>query len=209
MLENLITEFNQRNIPHSTDIIEKIKLYIKLIEDYNSHTNILGAKNIEEIIYKHILDCALGYHYFPPHKSIADVGTGAGLPGLLLAILGLGPIYLVESKQKKAIFLKQTIEKLKLKNAFLCHQNVKEITFPIDVITCRAFVKIKRCLPLTAKMRTPHTEYIFYKGTKQAIDQELAESPFKVKKIVKLTSSFIPAERHLVIGLADKKQKIK
>lgn len=201
--DNLVAEFEKQGVPHFDTVIKKIKLYVELLKSYSQHVNIIGTKNLKEILNKHILDCALGYAHFSHKKSIADVGTGAGLPGLLLGILGLSPIYLIESKQKKTIFLKNAIKELGLKNVFLLHQNVNEIKkLPVHIITCRAFASIDKCLRLTSKMRNAKTEYIFYKGTKKAVDLELEKIPFKTEKIVQLATPLIKGERHLVIGRA-------
>ena len=160
-LDNLSVELTKKNIFFSKEMLEKIKLYVELIENYNFHTNILGTNDLETIIYKHILDCALGFPYFPKGANVADIGAGAGFPGIVLGILGLGPIYLVESKSKKVKFLRQVLKELKLTNIFVYHQNVAQLSIKTDVITCRAFSVIEKVVRLTRKMRFPYTRYIF------------------------------------------------
>ena len=201
-LDNLFAELTKKKIPISSDRQEKIKLYLKLIQDYNSHTNILGTNNLEEIIYKHVLDCALGFSYFPSGSSIADVGTGAGFPGMVLSILGLSPIYLVESKIKKIKFLNHALKELALTDIFICHQNAGELSNKVNVITCRALSSIEHVVRLTRTMRDSSTRYVFYKGTKQKIEEELKTNLFHKDKLIKLDNSYLQGERHLVIGRA-------
>lgn len=202
--DTLFKELSILNIPCSQNSEFKIMIYVDMLREYNTHINLVGSNDLETIIFKHVLDSAIAFPYFHNFKnekaSIADIGTGAGLPGIILSILGLGPVFLVESKEKKVRFLKQVISRLKLSNTILLHQNVNEITKPMDIITCRAFSTIDRCLKLTKKMRTFNTMYFFYKGTKKVIDEEIEVSDFNLNALIDLRSTLIGAERHLVIG---------
>ncbi len=102
-------------VPRETAV--RIFQYAKLAVDWNLHINLTGAKNLQTFISKHILDCVFAFQALQNEKFWIDVGTGAGLPGIIWALLQpQGEFLLVESIQKKISFLRRAQSLLKIEN---------------------------------------------------------------------------------------------
>ena len=94
---------------------KKLEDYIEALKDYNAHTNLVGRSTLINPWKEHILDSLQILPFIKDKKlSILDMGTGAGLPGLALNILGCENVSLVDSNGKKIFFLKQVKKKLNL-----------------------------------------------------------------------------------------------
>ena len=99
------------NLPY----IKKIEFFIQKIINHNQHTNLISKSTIENIWDRHVLDCLQLSEYINEKKSkILDLGTGAGLPGVVLSILGYDNVLMIESVKKKTNFVKNIILDLSL-----------------------------------------------------------------------------------------------
>ena len=113
---------------------ETLKKYSEKLLNYNKHTNLTAIKTIEEVYLKHFYDSLtlIKIKNFSNEK-ILDIGTGAGFPGLVLAIVFPNTeVYLLDSNHKKIDFLKETIEELEIKNAVTIYEELRiilEISF--------------------------------------------------------------------------------
>ena len=91
----------------SRNQVEKIDFFISKIIVYNQHTNLIGKSTIENIWDRHVLDCLQLTKYINKKNfNILDLGTGAGLPGILLSIMGYKNVLMVDSVKKKTDFIK-------------------------------------------------------------------------------------------------------
>ena len=155
---------------------KKIKEFINLALEFNKTHNIFVRKDYEEVFQKDVLDCAPLFNMIKEQESVIDLGSGGGLPGILLAIfLPNNHISLLESSSKKCYFLKTVIEKLSLKNTTTINQTIKENNNigVYDVITARAFAPIKKIIKLTKNNTHQKTKHILLKGKKKIIQEEL------------------------------------
>ena len=179
----------------------KIIDYASLAMDYNKNVNITGAKDIQTFLDEHILDSLLALDVFRDYDNIIDVGSGAGLPSIPLAIMYNDKKFtLCESKSKKSDFLLIAKEKLHLTNINIVSKNVYELKEKYDTVTSRAFSDIKTLIRIFKKIKTKNASLIAYKGKLQTIEEELKEISDIHKydvNIVKLDSK--EKERHLVI----------
>ena len=108
--EDVILYFNL-----SKNQVEKIEFFISQIINYNKHTNLVGKSTIENIWERHVLDCLqLSKHINEKKLKIFDIGTGAGLPGVLLSIIGYKNVLMVDSVKKKTDFIKGVVKELTL-----------------------------------------------------------------------------------------------
>ena len=123
---------------------------------------------------RHILDSAQLATFYPPNtKYILDVGSGAGFPGLVLAIMGSVQVDLVESDQRKAIFLSTVIRKLDLP-AKVHNQRIETLpNLMPDVITARALAPIPKLLKLLEKQINSDNVCLFLKG--ESVEDELTK----------------------------------
>ena len=139
----------------SRETITSLKKYENLLIKANKNLNLIGSSTIKQIWIRHFLDSAQVIDFIDKNdKSLVDIGSGAGFPGLIIAIIAKDrkislKIRLIEKSPKKVIFLKEIINKLKL-NVEVLNQNILEqqIKFKIDVFVVRAFKPLKIILAL-------------------------------------------------------------
>ena len=149
-----------------------IEKYLALLTDYNSHTNLVGKSTLADPWLSHILD-SLQVLPFIKNKngSILDMGTGAGLPGVVLKICGCKKVTLVDSNAKKINFLKLINSKMNLDiNLFLGRlEKINDLKF--DVITCRALANLDKLFTYSQKFLKKNTVLIFLKG--KTVNEEI------------------------------------
>ena len=179
----------------STNLLNE---YLQLIIEENKKVNILGTSDPEQIIIKHILDSATAIPSFGKNKTILDIGSGGGFPGIVLSILSQNTLILLESKKKKADFLTQAISSLSLKNITVQNVNINELKKPTDIITSRAFSSISKLIKLTTKCQKKGTRFLLYKGKKEISINELKEAELPYYDILPLIVPFLNAERNLI-----------
>ncbi len=147
--------------------ISKLDTFTALLHEWNKIHNLTGAKNIQAI-HDNIIDALYPIDFISFPKNILDVGTGAGFPGLVLAIaLPNSTFVLSEPLKKRASFLRFVIMELGLENVKVEASRVEELNArPFDMITSRAVTNTNFLLKLTDKVRDSHTQYLLYKGSK-------------------------------------------
>ena len=199
-MNDLLSYFSRIKFVCSKRQFEVYESYLKEILSYNQFINILGTNNKELIIKKHLLDILIARDFFQGYKTIVDIGTGAGFPGIPLAIVYTNSIFtLIESKQKKINFLEQVKKKLELSNINILHRNVNEIKEKYEVITCRAFATIKKIRKLTEKMSYPQTKYILFKGKRETIEKEIAEAKPRIYQCFELSNPFLLNDQRNIV----------
>jgi 16S rRNA (guanine527-N7)-methyltransferase len=156
----------------SRETIDKFRAYLTLLEKWQARINLVANSTLAEAWQRHILDSGqLAAFYLPQTKNIMDVGSGAGFPGLVLAIMGGVTVDLVESDQRKAVFLSTVIRELDLP-AKVHNQRIETLPqlFP-DVITARALAPVPKLLKLIENQLSPKSVCLFLKGA--AVQDEL------------------------------------
>ena len=146
---------------------EKIEKYIELAIEFNKTHNIFVRRDKEEILDKDIFDCSPLIKIIEPNKSIVDLGSGGGLPGVLLSITNpKNQITLIESSHKKCYFLKSLIHNLELTNTKVINTTLTEKNDigVFDVITARAFAPIEKIIRLTKNNTHKQSIYYLLKG---------------------------------------------
>ena len=155
---------------------EKIDQYIDLAITFNKTHNLFVRKDKKEIYNKDILDCSPIITLIKPNKTIADLGSGGGLPGILLSITKpKNKITLIESNQKKCYFLRSVIHTLDLKNTTVLNKKLTKQNNlgSFDIITARAFASIEKIIKLTTNNVGKKSKYILLKGRKEKTQEEL------------------------------------
>ncbi len=156
----------------SRETIDQFKAYLELLEKWQIRINLVANSTLPDAWRRHILDSAQLARFFPPNtKKILDVGSGAGFPGLVLAILGGIEVELVESDQRKAIFLSTVIRSLGL-SAKVHNQRVESLpNLAADVVTARALAPLPKLLKLIENQLSSGTICLFLKGS--SVEDEL------------------------------------
>ena len=181
---------------------EKINIFINLAINFNKTHNIFSRKSSEEVMQKDILDCAPIINIIPTNKSVLDLGSGGGFPGILLAITKPNnKISLLESSRKKCYFLKLVVEALELKNTTILNTTITKTNKigVFDIITARAFASINKIIKLTQQNQTTTTKYILLKGKEQKIKEELKLLNQKKFKYEIIKQNNTNQERNIVV----------
>lgn len=169
--ENASREEILSEIDANTEIAEKLDNYVQTLEEWQQGLSLIGPGTLPNIWQRHILDSAQLLPLIKPETgTIMDIGSGAGFPGLVLAIIYgerlKKPIQLVESDGRKCRFLKLVIDKIGI-NARVTHDRVENLksVWPAT-ITARAVASLDKLLNLTLKQHHPGLTCIFMKGKK-------------------------------------------
>ena len=154
---------------------KNLQKYIDSIIKYNFHTNLVGKSTLADPWSKHILD-SLQLISFIKNKShsILDMGTGAGLPGAVLSIVGYKNISLVDSNGKKIKFLKRIKDDLGLDLNIITGRLEKIHNLKFDIITSRALAKLNILFGYSQNFMKKNTVLIFLKG--KTVNEEIFEA---------------------------------
>ena len=178
--------------------------YGQLIQKWNRVYNLTAIRNNRELITHHLLDslAVLPEIAFALQATgsprILDVGAGAGLPGLVLAIAQPNwQITLIDTVQKKAAFMQQAIATLGLKNAQAVHGRVEEFQadVPFDLICSRAFSSIENFIALSQHVLAEHGQFAALKGRVE-VDSEVPAG-WRIDALHPIEVPFLDEARHL------------
>ena len=165
MLNKSIKNYLDANFENSENIKNKLMEYKKIILTENLNMNLIGKSTIEDFDNRHLLDCMQIKSYIKSFdRLIADLGSGAGLPGIVLSIMGFKNVNLIEKSPKKSAFLNQC----KLRLGLNCNiynsliEDIKNINF--EVIVARAFAPISKIITFTKHITNKNTNFILLKG---------------------------------------------
>ncbi len=189
--------------------LEKLVKYHKLLLSERERLNLYSLKDTERLIKYHFVDSAVVTKLLPENKTVADLGSGAGFPGVIIRIFRPDlKVYLIESKHKKAVFLEKVVLELDLKDCYVLNQRLEEIkNIKFDILISRLVAPLRKTLKwLQSKENNLKPNMlILYKKTK-VIERELKESEkllartgYQKKDIVKFRYEHIRLVRSLLI----------
>jgi 16S rRNA (guanine527-N7)-methyltransferase len=165
------------DLPHREMVVAKGAAHLALIEDTNRHFNLTRITSPREAAIKHVLDSVMPWRLFAEAKHVLDAGTGAGFPGIPLALtLPETRFTLAESIGKKARFVESALAHLDLQNAVLSARRAEELarTGEMDILTARALAPIPRVLDLFGAALRKGVRILLYKGPDA--EREIAEA---------------------------------
>jgi 16S rRNA (guanine527-N7)-methyltransferase len=156
----------------SRETVAKLSAYITLLDTWQRAINLVGKSTLSDPWRRHILDCAQLCRFLPKGPfSLVDLGSGAGLPGLILAIMtSAARVHLVEVDGRKAQFLREAARRLGLTNVTVHAVRIESLTLQADVVTARALAPLAKLLPLAAPLLAPGGRMIFLKGANSAAE---------------------------------------
>jgi len=199
-------EAGLRDLGLAPGLAEPLLAYLALLARWNQTYNLTAVRGPQEMVGKHLLD-SLAMHPFVDALaqfggSLADLGTGPGLPGIPLAIVKPGlRVTLVESNGKKARFLREAVRQLGLKDVRVAESRIEAVDEPgaYDAITARALATLPLILELGGHLLKPEGTLLAMKGVYPA--EEIAALPagWEVTASHPLRVPGVDAERHLVV----------
>jgi 16S rRNA (guanine527-N7)-methyltransferase len=160
--------------PVSRETYERLEAYVKLLVVENERQNLVSRGTLEGLWDRHIIDSAQLIGFEPrPGSAWVDIGSGAGLPGVIVACLVEGPVMLVEPRRLRADFLQRVVSELGLP-AEVRQAKAERITGSFDVITGRAVASLSRFLSMCDHLSTKKTVWVLPKG--RSAQSELVEA---------------------------------
>ena len=165
------------DLPHREECIVGASRHLELIVEANQYFNLTRIVTPREAAIKHVLDSVLPWRLFARAKHIADAGSGAGFPGIPLAlVLPETKFTLLESTQKKAAFIATAVEALGLSNVEVLPERAEAwlANHSVDIIAARAMAPLTRAIPLFAPAMRKGARVLLHKGPD--VENEIAEA---------------------------------
>lgn len=173
--------------------------YLTLLQKWNKVYNLTVVRDPQEMLVLHLLDSLSVLPYIEA-GNLLDVGSGGGLPGLVIAITRPDvQVTTIDTVQKKAIFMRQVKAELGLSNAQVVHGRVEAFmpASPFKQVISRAFSDIALFKQLTAHLMAPHGRWLAMKGLVPT--EELQLAGVQPKEVIRLQVPNLQAERHLIV----------
>ncbi|MBB6482622.1 16S rRNA (guanine(527)-N(7))-methyltransferase RsmG [Spirochaeta isovalerica] len=201
---SLLTDgLKKLHLEYTEEQLALLERYIGEIELWNPRYGLVNAKG-DDLITRHILDSLSGASAVLSRspETLADVGSGAGLPGIPLAIMLPGvKVTLIERSGKRVRFLRNAAAVLNLKNLNIMEMDLKNVKDRYDLVTFRAFKPVEPgIMTLLMNILTPDGQLAAYKGRMENINDEIRQvgSIAEAKEILPLSVPGLREERHLV-----------
>ena len=195
--ETLKAGIEKLELDNKDYLYTKLLIYKDLLIKWNKVFNLISVKGVDEIVTHHFLDC-LAVVPFIEGKNVLDVGSGAGLPGIIIGLCYPEKnITLVDSVGKKTTFLKQTCAELNLSNITIINKRVEDITTNklFDSIIARAFAEMQVLIDLTRHLI--EDKGVWYGMKSKKFNEEEIGTNFVVEKR-DIVVPYLDAERYLV-----------
>ena len=159
-------------VPVSRETLARLEAFAELLIRWSARINLVGRDTIADLWRRHILDSAQLRAFVPERaRSMIDLGSGAGFPGLVLAILGVPGVELVEADSRKCAFLREAVRVTEA-GAMIRPCRIEAVPpHPVDVVTARACAPLDRLLGLAEWFLAADSECLFLKG--ERVEEEL------------------------------------
>ena len=185
--------------------IDKLLDYLALLVKWNSVYNLTSVRDPQQMVIQHLLDAMSALFAFKGAKKVLDVGTGGGLPGIVIAIWAMEAepemqVHLIDTVKKKTAFLTQVKAELGLEQVTVHSGHVEKLVSEntFDVITSRAFAELIDFVNLSGHLLEQDGSMIALKG--KMPEEEIKRLPlaWRVEKVESLSVPGMQADRHLV-----------
>ncbi len=189
----------------SQSVCEQLLAYITLLAKWNRSYNLTAIREPLDMVSHHLLDSLAVLPHLPPlpaRARLADAGSGAGLPGIPVALARPEwHVTLIESNQKKAAFLRQAVIELGLANVEV-HEGRAEAWQPAErfaLVTSRAFAELGAFIAACRHLLAPGGVFAAMKGKRPEAEIQALPVAVQCRKVIALRIPFLDAERHLVL----------
>ena len=189
-ITTLIQECKKQNIELDESKAKALKEYKELLVEWNEKMNLTAITEDYEVIVKHFVDCLECTHLITNEKKIIDVGTGAGFPGMPLAIYYPQIEFtLLDGLNKRLIFLEEVVNKLGLKNVKIVHARAEEAARneeyfeSFDAVVSRAVANLPVLLEYTSPYVKVNGKCIVMKGDNAKEELDLAKNAMNILKL--------------------------
>ena len=181
----------------SRETIERLEAYVALVTEESRRQNLVSASTLGDIWDRHIRDSAQLIRFEPyAGASWVDIGSGAGLPGIVIACLVDGPVTLVEPRRLRADFLHRVSESLGLR-AHIVNARVERVEGAFDAITARAVAPLSGLLEISHHLSTGKSRWVLPKG--RNAQSELAEAERAWQGMFHVEQSLTDADSKIIV----------
>jgi 16S rRNA (guanine527-N7)-methyltransferase len=180
---------------------EKLMDYLALMFKWNSVYNLTSLRDPMQMVTHHLLDSLAAVPAFAEARNVLDVGSGGGLPGIVLAIVRPDmKVSMIDTVHKKTAFLTQVKAELGLANVTIYTARVEQlqVSDKFDVITSRAFADLSDFVNWSSHLLAEQGRYIALKGVAPQEEQQRLPAAWRVSGVEPLQVPKLGAERHLV-----------
>jgi 16S rRNA (guanine527-N7)-methyltransferase len=184
--------------PVSRETFERLETYVALLQEESGRQNLIAASTLDQIWERHILD-SVQLLRFEPFTGAAwlDIGSGAGLPGIVVACLAQGRVTLSEPRRLRADFLERAVRTLALDADVICAK-AERISGTFDVIAARAVAPLGELLRISQHLSTGKTVWALPKG--RSAHSELAEAQRAWQGAFHVEQSVTDADSYIVVA---------
>ena len=158
----------------SRETFAKLERFANLVIEENERQNLLGSATVPDLWNRHILDGAQLAGLAGGEGAWCDIGSGPGLPGLVIAILGGVPMTLIEPRRLRVDFLHHVVAALGLANVTVEPRKVERVVGRFDYITARAVARLDRLFAMAGHLAHDGTRWVLPKG--ESVKSELDEA---------------------------------
>jgi 16S rRNA (guanine527-N7)-methyltransferase len=177
------------------EVVEKLEQYLALITKWNKVTNLTSIDNPEQMVVIHLLDSLSIQPYLSGHR-ILDVGSGAGLPGIPLALINQDKDFiLLDSSGKKTRFMVQAAIELGIRNIEVVQSRAQDFQGEFDHVVCRAFTGTDDFVKTCSHLLAPGGTLLAMKGPAESA---VTRPPGFKQSIHQLQVPYMPSERYLI-----------
>ncbi len=198
MTEEEAREHVLSGVPRET--VERLEIYCKTLIDENARQNLIAASTIDHLWSRHILDSAQLLRIITGEGTWIDLGSGAGLPGLVIATLTQRPLILIEPRAKRCIFLRDVADRMGLADRVTVVASRAETAPKIDaaVISARAVAPLPALFAMGQGFATPETTWLLMKGRTAAEEVEAGHASWHAR--IALVPSITDPEAAIVVA---------
>lgn len=182
----------------SADAQARLLAYLDLLVKWNGTYNLTAVRDPAEMVSRHLLDSLAVLPYLHG-ATLADIGSGAGLPGIPLAIARPEvAVTLVESNGKKSRFQREVVRSLPLPNVTVAEARVQDVQGRFDTVTARAFASIKDMLEWGGHLLTDDGRWLAMKGHAEPAEMATLPADFRIIAVHPLAIPGDPGERCVI-----------
>jgi 16S rRNA (guanine527-N7)-methyltransferase len=177
-------------LPVSRETFARLEAYAALLARWSARINLVGRDTLSDLWRRHILDSAQLCRHIPnPARNLIDLGSGAGLPGLVLAILGVPGVELVEADSRKCAFLREAA-RITEADVTIRPCRIQAVPpHPVHIVTARACAPLDRLLDLAHPFLAPDSICLFPKGERAEQELTLARKRWTINVSVEQSLS--------------------
>jgi 16S rRNA (guanine527-N7)-methyltransferase len=187
--------------PADPAVVAALLRYLALLRTWNRAYNLTRITGLEDMVVRHVLDSASARAHLAG-STVLDAGTGAGLPGMPLAVLDPARRFtLLDATGKKINFLHQAVMELRLSNVTLARARLEQwqSAQSFDTVICRALGTLAEFIALCGRFLAPAGRLVAMKGRRPVEELRAVSAPWRVATVERVTVPGLAAVRHIVV----------